>query len=334
MKVCPACNQSYKDDINFCLSDGSTLLKKGAEKPKKHSYLNDVLALSVLAISILLFLSLVSYTSSDPSFNSTGFGGGNKTHNWIGPVGAYLSDLLIQWIGVSAYVFPALVALAAWRIYQSETLRPSVRRIVGFVLFVASLATLTKLIGKDGGMIPEFLARYSTAFLGWIGATILFATGFIASVILLTNATFRGFWTSVDLAKTNLLVRFNEWKDKRQGHADEVAAAKERSEKRRKKREEIVAEPPPTIVVGDEAEAVATMAAAAAAGTQIELPLTTIPAEPEISAPTISAAERTTVEQEPLPESIEDSDVSAETADDVDASPGTISISPVKHTGD
>jgi len=252
MKVCPACNQSYKDDINFCLSDGSTLLKKGAEKAKKHSYLNDVLALGVLAVAILLFLSLVSHAWSDPSFNSTGFGAGSKTHNWIGPVGAYLSDLLIQAIGISAYVFPALVALAAWRIYQSESLRPSVRRIVGFVLFIASLATLTKLVGVDGGLAPEFLARYATAFLGWIGAIVLFATGFIASVILLTNATFHGFWTSVDLARTNLLVHFNEWKEKRQGHAEEVAAAMERSEKRRKKREEVAVEPPPTIAVGEE----------------------------------------------------------------------------------
>jgi DNA segregation ATPase FtsK/SpoIIIE, S-DNA-T family len=331
MKVCPACNQSYKDDINFCLSDGSTLLKKGAEKPKKHSYLNDVLALGVLAIAILLFLSLVSHAWSDPSFNSTGFGGNSKTHNWIGPVGAYFSDLLIQAIGISAYVFPALVALAAWRIYQSESVRPSVRRIVGFVLFIASLATLTKLVGIDGGIIPEFLARYSSAFLGWIGATILFATALIASVILLTNTTFRGFWASVDLAKTNVLVRFNEWKQKRQGHADEVAAAKERSEKRRKKREEVVAEPPDTIAVG-EAEAVATMAAAAGVGTQAELPLEAIPAEPEISAPTISAAERVAVEED-IPSRSEEE---IETVSDAegDASPETISISPVKHTGD
>ena len=225
MKVCPACNQSYKDDINFCLSDGSTLLKKGAEKPKTHSYLNDVLALAVLAVAVLLFLSLVSHAWSDPSFNSTGFGANNRTQNWIGPVGAYISDLLIQAIGISAYVFPALVALAAWRIYQSESLRPSVRRVTGFVLFVASLSTLTKLVGIDGGIIPEFLARYSAAFLGRIGALILFGTSLIASVILLTNATFRGFWTSVELARTNLLVRFNEWKEKRQGHAEEVDAA-------------------------------------------------------------------------------------------------------------
>src|SRR5439155_19840349 len=170
------------DDINFCLSDGSTLLKKGAELPKKHSYLNDVLALAVLAIGVLLFLSLISHTWSDPSLNGTGFGGNNRTQNWIGPVGAYVSDLLIQAIGLSAYVFPLLVLLAAWRVYQSESLRPSIRRIAGFVLFVASLSTLFKLIVIDGGIVPEFLSRYSIAFLGRIGAVILYATALIASV--------------------------------------------------------------------------------------------------------------------------------------------------------
>ena len=330
MKVCPACNQSYKDDINFCLSDGSTLLKKGAEKPKKHSYLNDVLALTVLALAILLFLSLISHSWSDPSSDSTGGGPNAHTHNWIGPVGAYLSNWLLQWLGISAFVFPALVAMAAWRIYQSESLRPSVRRVTGFVLFVAALSTLTKLVGIDGGIIPEFLARYSTAFLGWIGSTILFATALIASVILLTNATFRSFWSSVDLAKTNLLVRFNEWKQKRQGHADELAAAKERSQKRKQKRDE-VAEPPSTIAVGDEEIAsVPTMAAAAAAGTQAGLPLEAA-AEPEISAPTISASERAAIAVDVPPEEPGNDPIAEDEAEGV---PETISISPVKHTGD
>jgi len=323
MKVCPACNQSYKDDINFCLSDGSTLLKKGAEKPKKHSYLNDVLALAVLALAVLLFLSLVSHASSDPSLNSTGFGGNNRTHNWIGPVGAYLSDLLIQAIGISAYIFPALVSVAAWRIYQSESLKPSVRRIVGFVLFVASLSTLTNLMGVTGGVIPEVLAKFSTAFLGRIGSLIFFATSLIASVILLTNATFRGFGVSVNMAASNVKVRFNEWKAKRQGHDDDVAAAKERSQRRREKRESTAAEPPPTIAVGEEVIPVpATMAAAAGAGTQVELPLETI-SEPAISVPTISATERAPAEEEiPVDDTIDEQP------------PGTIPISPVKHTGD
>lgn len=70
MKICPACNQTYKDDINFCLADGSTLLKKGKEKPKKHSYVNEVIALVLLAVAVLVFLCLVTYSPSDWSFNT------------------------------------------------------------------------------------------------------------------------------------------------------------------------------------------------------------------------------------------------------------------------
>jgi S-DNA-T family DNA segregation ATPase FtsK/SpoIIIE len=320
MKICPACNQSYKDDINFCLADGSTLLKKGAEKPKRHSYLNDVLALAVLAVGVLLFLSLISHTWSDPSLNSTGFGGANRTQNWIGPVGAYISDLLIQVIGLSAYVFPILVLVAAWRIYQSETLKPSVRRIAGFVLFIASLGTLFKLVGIDGGIVPEFLSRYSTFLLGRVGAVILYSTGLIASVIMLTDVTFRGFSVSVSIAASNLKIRFNEWKSKRGGYAEEVAAAKERSQKRREKRDAVLSEQPPSVAVGEDIASVATMAAAAGVGTQMELPMEA--AAPAVSVPTVSASERVTVDEEPPGEEVENS--SAE----------TISISPVRHTGD
>lgn len=33
MKICPTCNEVYKDDdINFCLADGTTLLKKAGSE--------------------------------------------------------------------------------------------------------------------------------------------------------------------------------------------------------------------------------------------------------------------------------------------------------------
>ena len=45
MKVCPTCNETYKDDdINFCLADGTTLLKKKGGKAAKASR-RDVAAL-------------------------------------------------------------------------------------------------------------------------------------------------------------------------------------------------------------------------------------------------------------------------------------------------
>src|SRR5437016_5373006 len=46
MKICPTCDKVYQDeDINFCLADGTTLLKKRGPKAPKHSLLNDVIAI-------------------------------------------------------------------------------------------------------------------------------------------------------------------------------------------------------------------------------------------------------------------------------------------------
>ncbi|MBA3353761.1 MAG: DNA translocase FtsK 4TM domain-containing protein, partial [Blastocatellia bacterium] len=124
MKICPTCKEIYKDDdLNFCLSDGTTLIKKRTGVTTRHSRLNEILAVVLLGVSVLIFLSLISWNSSDWSLNGTGLGGGHRTQNWIGVVGAVTSDLLFQGIGLVAYIFPALLALIAWRVFQSESLR-------------------------------------------------------------------------------------------------------------------------------------------------------------------------------------------------------------------
>jgi hypothetical protein len=54
MKVCPTCSEVYKDDdINFCLADGTTLLKKKNGKAPKHSLWNDVVAIILAAVAVL-----------------------------------------------------------------------------------------------------------------------------------------------------------------------------------------------------------------------------------------------------------------------------------------
>ena len=60
--------------------------------------LNELIGLLTLTAAILLFLSLVSYRPTDPSFNTVGgFGSaGRPAHNWIGLIGAWVSDLLLQ----------------------------------------------------------------------------------------------------------------------------------------------------------------------------------------------------------------------------------------------
>ena len=99
MKICPTCNEVYKDDdINFCLSDGTTLLKKKGAKPAKHSHWNDVIAIILAAVAVLVLLCLVTSSSDDRSLISTG-GGLPNTKNWVGIVGADIAAVLLSGFG-------------------------------------------------------------------------------------------------------------------------------------------------------------------------------------------------------------------------------------------
>ncbi len=75
--------------------------------PTRSRRLNEMLGLIVLVAAGLLLLALVSYTPSDPSFNTVGGGAGTRlAHNWTGLVGAYTADLLLQMLGVAIFFVP------------------------------------------------------------------------------------------------------------------------------------------------------------------------------------------------------------------------------------
>ncbi len=268
MKICPTCKKTYDDDgQNFCLDDGATLLKKrstGGSK-KSASRVNEVLSVVLLAFAVLVFLCLVSYSQSDPTFNTAS---SRTVQNWIGRVGANFAEVLLSLVGITAYFFPPLMALIAWRMFKSESLRPRVSRVIGFALFVASIAGLASLVGWHGGLLGAAYAEASIYLLSQIGAGILIFTTLIVSSLLITNASFAGLVSHFEVASGNLMVRVNEWREKRKlGRADIVAAAVERSGKRKLARmDRLKGEPPPTLVVDDAVEAVMKKAKGAAAG--------------------------------------------------------------------
>ncbi|MGD9563785.1 MAG: DNA translocase FtsK [Pyrinomonadaceae bacterium] len=315
MKICPKCKKTYDDDgQNFCLDDGATLLKKrtAAGSKKSVSRANEVVSVALLAFAVLVFLCLVSASfGTDPSPNSTGLGSNYPTENWIGRVGAFVADLLFQAVGIAAYLSPALLGLIAWRIFKSQGLRPSVSRLIGFPLFVASVAGLASLGGWHGGILGAGFARLSVYLLNVIGAGILMLTTLVTSTLLISSISFAGFVGHFELAWANLMVRVNEWREKRKAaRADVHAAAVERSGKRKIARVgKLGAEPPSTIIVGDEAEAIVQKAKGAAAGSTAANALITTngPAEnrtrAEPAVPTIINTERPK-ENEGIPDTL------------------------------
>jgi len=265
MKVCPTCDQVYQDDeINFCLSDGTTLLKKRGPKPKKHSHWNDVVAVILAAMAVLVFLCLITSSTNDRSFISTG-GGSGAVKNWIGSVGANIAAVLFSTFGWTAYLVPVLIGLIAFRVYQSDTLIPRASRVAGYVFFAISLSGLITLFGGYGAIVGEAAAQGTAYFIGNIGAGILLAAVFISSLLLITNFTLAGFMGAFGLAGENFLRRWQDWRSVKRH--DQFEAAQIRAEKRKGRREVASMETaseieilPPTIAVGDREEVAASNA--------------------------------------------------------------------------
>ena len=59
--------------------------------------------------ALLIIISLFSYSPNDRSLNTPS---GVISHNWGGFVGAFLADLLLQGLGLSAYLLPVFLSLA------------------------------------------------------------------------------------------------------------------------------------------------------------------------------------------------------------------------------
>ena len=181
---------------------------------KSHSRTNEIVALVLLALAILVFLCLLTNSSDDWSWNSTGRAYSVKS-NWIGIVGAIISDVLLQIIGWSAYFLPAIMGLMAWRFYRQQENYVSFSRAVGYVLFIVSTASLFALSGMRGGILGVFFAGNFAWLFSNIGAGILLAAIFAASLLMITKLSFLSLSEQFEMPIENLKIRLNGMLEKR-----------------------------------------------------------------------------------------------------------------------
>src|SRR5580692_10070923 len=101
--------------------------------PTRNRRLNELIGLLVLVVAGFLLLSLASYHPTDPSFNTVS-GTAARPENWIGIIGAYISDLLLQLEGVAAFCIPLLLAVLGWTWMRSLPAGSPWAKAVGAVL--------------------------------------------------------------------------------------------------------------------------------------------------------------------------------------------------------
>ena len=78
--------------------------------PTGNRRLNELIGFLMCVSALLLFLALASYSPLDPSWNSASvLTGSHAARNWIGVVGAFTADMLLQFFGIGAFllvIFP------------------------------------------------------------------------------------------------------------------------------------------------------------------------------------------------------------------------------------
>jgi S-DNA-T family DNA segregation ATPase FtsK/SpoIIIE len=184
--------------------------------PTRSRRLNELIGLLVLASAVLLFLSLASYHPTDPSLNTVG---GGPVHNWIGPAGSYLSDVMLQIEGISAFVLPVLLGALGWTWMLSRPAGSVGFKAAGIVLILLFAPALFALIpghptflyglpvaGLTGRLVTDLLIR----FLNYPGACIVTITLVAAAIYLSTTFSFNTAreWIGIKLAF------FMAWRDR------------------------------------------------------------------------------------------------------------------------
>jgi S-DNA-T family DNA segregation ATPase FtsK/SpoIIIE len=166
--------------------------------PTRSRSLNVFLGLVLVLVSVLLLLALATYHPTDPSLNTAADPAlPHAARNWIGLFGAWLSDLLLQSVGFTAFFIPIWLAGLGWTWMRSRSGGSLFLRWTGTALAIIFLPTVFALLpwhwhwrhavpveGVLGKLISGLLVNYINIQGAWLVAGALAAAGlYFASAV-------------------------------------------------------------------------------------------------------------------------------------------------------
>jgi S-DNA-T family DNA segregation ATPase FtsK/SpoIIIE len=196
--------------------------------PTGNRRLNELIGFLLCVSALLLFLALASYSPLDPSFNSASvLTGTHVARNWIGVVGAVISDLALQFFGIGAFLLPVFFGLLGIRWFASRRVQSPVAKSLGGIWLAVFVPAMLALLpghlrwlnvipieGLLGRVVGDFLIHY----LNLAGAYIVCASVLAVALYLSTAFSFSAIqlWAPTRFAfVTALWNRYQDWKEER-----------------------------------------------------------------------------------------------------------------------
>jgi S-DNA-T family DNA segregation ATPase FtsK/SpoIIIE len=196
--------------------------------PTGNRRLNELVGFLMCVSALLLFLALASYSPLDPSWNSASvLTGSHAARNWIGVVGAFTADMLLQFFGIGAFlliIFPAMLGVRWFRSLKVQS--PLAKSLGGIWLMMFVPAMLALLPGylrwmhviPMEGLLGRVVGDFMIHYLNLVGAYIVCATVLAVALYLSTAFSFSSIqlWAPTRFAFVNALWnRYKDWKQER-----------------------------------------------------------------------------------------------------------------------
>jgi S-DNA-T family DNA segregation ATPase FtsK/SpoIIIE len=243
--------------------------------------ISEFLGVALFALALIWLIALVTYEPTDPVwfFTTSAL---HPPANFVGRVGAFLSELSFQLLGYAAYLIPAVVAWAGWYYFWCQPFEAVYTKLIGITLLVGCSSAFLSLVfgsaevsGKTfdaGGSTGAWLGAWFAEYLNRTGSIIVVLTLMLLSIILSTQFSFGRMFANASQGSRDLSARsvgfLRAWFEDR---------------RKRRQRREVIAKHTKT---------------AAAAAVAREAPRAQEPAEP--APPAVVAKKRTTATIAPL----------------------------------
>jgi S-DNA-T family DNA segregation ATPase FtsK/SpoIIIE len=196
--------------------------------PTGNRRLNELIGFLLCVSALLLFLALASYSPLDPSLNSASvLTGTHVARNWIGVVGALISDLALQFFGIGAFLLPVFLGVLGIRWFASRKIQSPVAKSLGGIWLIVFTPALLALLpgnwrwlnavpieGLLGRVVGDVLIHY----LNLAGAYIVCASVLAVALYLSTAFSFSSIqlWAPTRFAFVNALWnRYQDWLEER-----------------------------------------------------------------------------------------------------------------------
>lgn len=205
-----------------------------------------LVGLLLIVISLLVFLSIISYSRYDESYFSYNFNdqfnvlsqddikeNASTTHNWLGIFGAYVSHFfVVSTLGYFSIAFPIIIFIWGYTVLKKEKFYKVSIHLSNFLIISATLIatffgvlqytpeiSLLKDYYELSGNIGFFFGKLLSHLLGGLGSLIVLITSFLITLIIAFDFKVESLFTFIK----NIFEKNDEGeKDNNQNKKDQV----------------------------------------------------------------------------------------------------------------